>query len=127
MIIIGHPWVESSRFVQVDSIDKIRHTQPNEIVFLVSIKASHEIAMHCQKNDVAYAVQAEEINDALFANALGAKYIVCKQDQAKQIQIIANEYLFDSRILTLIETEDQLQKIAKEGIDGVLFQDAISF
>jgi hypothetical protein len=41
------------------------------------------------------------------------------------IQPIAQEYLFDSKVLVLIHDEKEIVKIARSGIDGVLFAEAI--
>jgi hypothetical protein len=126
MIIIGHPWVESSHFVKVNQIEEIRHTKPNEVLVLSSLSASHAIASHCQTNGIPYAILAANLLDALFANSLGAKYIICERTLATQVQTAANVYLFDSRILTLIQTQEEIEAVAKEGIDGVIFSHALA-
>jgi len=100
MIIIGHPWIKSD-------------------------VESHKYAKHCQNNDIPFAVVVSTLDDALFANALGAKYILCEEDQALMIQPIAQEYLFDTRILVLVHTDKEIAKIAREGIDGIIFPEAI--
>jgi len=71
-------------------------------------------------------VVVNTLDDALFANALGAKYIICEEDDALMIQPIAQEYLFDTRILVLIHNEKEISKIARGKIDGVIFAEAIS-
>jgi hypothetical protein len=125
MIIIGHPWIKSNRFYKIFSTKGIEKSQADDIVLLGPLVDSHELAMHCQENNVPYAVVANSLDDALFANALGAKYIICEEDDALMIQPIANEYLFDTNILVLIHSEKEISKIARGGIDGVLFADAI--
>jgi hypothetical protein len=42
------------------------------------------------------------------------------------IQPIAQEYLFDTRILVLIHNEKEISKISRAGIDGVIFAEAVS-
>lgn len=125
MIIIGHPWIESPLFCKVFSSEAIKQTQPNQIVLLEPLNVSHEIARYCQKNSVAFALITNTLEDALYANALGANYMVCEEDDAAIIQPIANEYLFDTRLLVQIESEKEMVKIAHAGIDGVIYQTAI--
>ena len=125
MIIIGHPWIKSNRFFKVFSIECIKKSQANDIILLEPLVDSHAYAVHCQENNVPFAVVANNLEDALFANALGAKYIICEEDVALMIQPIANEYLFDTRILVLIYNEKEISKIARGGVDGVIFADAI--
>jgi len=125
MIIIGHPWVESSRFCKVFSLEDIKNSQAKDIVLLEPLVDSHSYATHCKANNVEFAVVVNTLNDALFANALGAKYIICEEDDALMIQPIAQEYLFDTRILVLIYSEKEISKIARAGVDGVIFSEAI--
>ena len=126
MIIIGHPWVESQPFHKVFSLEDIKQSNATDILLLEPLATSIELAKYCQKNAVAYAVTAGTLNEAVFANALGVNYIVCEEDDAVMIQPIAQEYLFDTRILVLVHEEKELAKIARSGIDGVIFAEAIS-
>ena len=126
MIIIGHPWIKSNRFFKIFSIKSIEKSQADDIVLLEPLVDSHTIATHCQENDVPFAVVVNTLDDALFANALGAKYIICEEDDALMIQPIATEYLFDTRILVLIHNVKEISKIARGHVDGVIFAEAIS-
>ena len=125
MIIIGHPWIKSNRFFKVFSVKGIEKSQADDVILLEPLVDSHTLAQHCQANNIPFAVVANNLEDALFANALGAKYIICEEDDALMIQPIANEYLFDTRILVLIHSEKEISKIARGGVDGVIFADAI--
>lgn len=125
MIIIGHPWIKSNRFFKVFSIKGIEKSKPDDIVLLEPLVDSHSYAEHCQANAIPFAVVVNTLDDALFANALGARYIVCEEDDALMIQPIANEYLFDTRILVLIHSVKEISKIARGHIDGVIFAEAI--
>jgi NAD(P)H-dependent flavin oxidoreductase YrpB (nitropropane dioxygenase family) len=125
MIIIGHPWIKSSRFCKVFSIEDIKKSSADEIVLLEPLVDSYKYAAHCQDNNIAFAVVANTLDDAHFANALGAKFIICEEDDALMIQPIAQEYLFDARILVLIHSEKEISKIARGGVDGVIFAEAI--
>ena len=126
MIIIGHKWIEHNRFIKTFSIDGIAKSEAGDIVVFEPLVDSHDFAKHCQKNDIPYAVSVCSIENALVANALGAKYIICEEHDALMIQPIAQEYLFDTRILVLIHTEKEISKIARAGIDGVIFASAIT-
>ena len=125
MIVIGHPWIKSQRFAKVSSIEDIKNTKTDDIVLLKPLVDSHSYAEYCQNNSIAYAVLTNTLEDAVFANALGAAYMICEEDDALMIQPIAQEYLFDTRILVRIECEQDISKIAKSGIDGVIFAEAI--
>ncbi len=125
MIIVGHPWIKSSQFCKVFSVEDIKKSDPKNIVLLEPLVDSHTYAQYCQENNIVFAVVVNTLDDALFANALGAKYIICEEDDALMIQPIAQEYLFDTRLLALIHEEKEISKIARAGIDGVIFAEAI--
>ena len=126
MIIIGHPWMQSSRFCKVFSEEDINKSKVDDIVLLEPLVDSIELAKYCQNNEILYAVTVNTLNEALFSNALGASYIICEEDDAGIIQPIAQEYLFDTKILVLVHDEKDITKIARSGIDGVIFAEAIS-
>ncbi len=125
MLVVGHPWIKSQKLRKVFSIEDIKNTQANEIILLEPLADSHSHAQYCQDNSIAYAVVTNTLEDAIFANALGAKYMICEEDDALMIQPIAQEYLFDTRVLVLIHNEKEISKIARGGIDGVIFAEAI--
>ena len=125
MIIIGHPWVKSPGFCKVFAAEDIKKSVAGDIVLLEPLVESHSLAVYCKSNSIAFAVTVNTLKEAIFANALGTKYIVCEEDAALIIQPIAQEYLFDTRILVLIHDEKEIAKIARSGIDGVIFPEAI--
>jgi len=126
MIIIGHPWIKSQKLRKVFSIEDIVNSASDEIVLLEPLVDSHTFARYCQENSIVYAVVANSLNDSVYANALGAKYMICEEESALMIQPIAQEYLFDTGVLVLIHNEKEISKIARGGIDGVIFAEAIS-
>ena len=125
MIVIGHPWVKSQKFLKIFSKEDIDNSANDEIVLLEPLVDSHVYAEYCKENKIAYAVVANNLDDAIFANALGAKYMICEEATALMIQPVAQEYLFDTRVLVLIHSEKDISKIARGGIDGVILAEAI--
>ena len=125
MIIIGHPWIKYQRFCKVFSIEDIKKSKANEVMLLEPLVDSHNYAKHCKEQGIAFAIVVNTLEDALFANALGAKYIVCEEDDALMIQPIAQEYLFDTRIIVLVHLDKDISKFARAKIDGVIFPEAI--
>ena len=125
MIIIGHPWVESPPFRRVYTSQDIEQSNNGEVLLLQPLVDSHELAKFCAKEGLRFAVTVSSINDAILANALGAHYIVCQEHDAMVIQPIAENYLFDTKVLALINDEKEISKIARSEIDGVIFPGAI--
>lgn len=127
MIIIGHQWVESPKFHKVYTQEEIDQCGANEIALLEPLNESHEQAKYCQDNAIPYAVIANTISDAVFANALGATYIICKYEDALMLHPIVEAYLFDTKILVLLQecNTKEITKVARSGIDGIIFPEAI--
>ena len=125
MIIVGHPWIESKKFCKIFSKEDIKRSEAEDIVLLEPIVDSHDLAQYCQENSIPFAVTVNSLKEAIFANALGAVYMVCEEDDALIVHPIAQEYLFDTRVLVLIHDEKEIAKIARSGIDGVIFPAAI--
>ncbi len=126
MIIIGHPDIPYEPFYYVETIEEIGHTPANATLWLGPWRETKEIAKHCRANRISYAVMALSVEDALLANALRAAYILADATLAPRIQKIAETYLFDAKILLPVSDEAELVKAAEEGIDGVIFQNAIT-
>lgn len=126
MLIFGHPWIESSLFRKVFSKKEIGKVPPDEIVLLEPLNDSIKLARYCQKERISFAVTVTNVTEALFANALSSTYIICQLEDAVSIQPIAQEYLFDTKVLVLIGHDREIRKMAELSIDGVIFQEAIT-
>ena len=125
MKIFGHPWIESKSITKIYSINDIKNSNTNSILLLEALEKSIELAKYCQKNHIPYAINISSIKEAIFANELGASYIISSKEKATQIQPIAQNYLFDTEILVVIEDEEDISQLAINGIDGVVFTNAI--
>jgi hypothetical protein len=121
MQIFGHKWINSQKFYKIKNITDIKKTPPNSLVSLEPLTYSIEIAKYCQRNLIPFVIEANSIKDAIFANILGAKYILSSKEFAKQIMPIAQHYLFDAQILAQISNENEIEEMANMGVDGVVF------
>ena len=125
MILIGHPLIDSGKFFRAKSKEDIDHSPNNSTIIIDDIVRGSDIAYFCNDNGVKYGVMVSSIKDAIIANGLNAKYIIVQKSDAKKIQNIADEYLFESRILAIIDSEDEIEELALLGIDGVIFKTLI--
>ena len=67
----------------------------------------------------------KNITELIYASNLNASYIIVEKDLAHSAQNIANEYLFDAKILVSIQDENEIEEFALNSIDGVIFSNAI--
>ena len=126
MLIFGHPWIQTPLFKKVFLQEEITKVSPEEIILLEPLSDSIALAQYCQVQQKSFAITVNTITEALFANALGGHYIICQQEDAIRIQSVVQEYLLDTKVLTLIASEKEIQKMAEHGIDGVIFPEAIT-
>jgi hypothetical protein len=121
MKIIGHPWIESERFIVVSSVNEIKKSPAASILLFRGIEHSIELLYYCRDEGLPFAVETEELKSMLFAHALGARYILTRDKEAEAFQAVAQHYLFDTEILVSIDEESEIEPYAKMGIDGVIF------
>ena len=73
----------------------------------------------------SFSIIANDLNEAIVANAAGAKFIIADIDIAKDLAKIAESYLFDALIAVLIKDESELAQLAKFNIDAAILPNAI--
>lgn len=122
MIIIGDKLVPSTEPFKIFNIEDIKNTEANSTLYFLF---NDEILKYCFENSLDFAVKIESIKEAIYANALNAKYIIAEKKLAKKIQKIAENYMFDSKVLAIIETNDEFEDIAKVEIDGVIYKESL--
>ncbi len=125
MLIFGHRFITSERLYHIGDVEAILHTPSNSLIYLPFSEQNLDIITHLRSNTIRFALEAETIRDVIYAENLGAAFIIVKDELAKSTQKIAETYLFDAKILVHIQEESQIETMAYEGIDGVLFSDAI--
>jgi len=130
MIIIGHRFIpsflkENGSFYHIPNIDAIKNTPPNSCIYLEYSEDNLETIKHLQNNNLCFCLKAEDITQIIYAANLGASFIHVDKDIAKTAQDLANNYLFDAKILVAIEDDDEIEELALLGVDGVLYSEAV--
>jgi hypothetical protein len=123
MILIGHKLVPYTPLYKVSTVKDIKATKPNSIVLFDF--SDEELLHYCKDNELIFSLHVKNLTEACIANALGAKFILVDEKLAIQVQNVANEYLFDSKIILHIKDEFQIEKAIKDSIDGIIFTSAI--
>ncbi len=122
MKIIGDKLIPFEEFSKVFTIEDIKNTKANSSIFF---DFNEELLSYSFKENLNFFVQVNSIKEAIYANSLNAKYIVCKKNLAKDIQKIADNYIFDSKILAIIKNSNEIEDIAILQIDGAIYKDII--
>ncbi len=123
MLIFGYDLIPSRPWCKVSTQKEVASTSSSTVILLGL--NSLDVATYCKEQNVDFALEVKSIKEALIASALGVSYLLCAQDVAKEIQAIANEYLWSAKVIVPIENEDELEIVARLGIDGVIFAQSI--
>ncbi|MDD5400731.1 MAG: hypothetical protein PHQ93_06070 [Sulfurimonas sp.] len=125
MIFFGHRFIENENFYHICCIEAILNTPPSSTLYIEFSEENLDIISHTVLNSMPIALYVENITQLLYASAFGAKYIVVEKELAKTAQNVAENYLFDAKILALIEEENDIEELALLGVDGTIFPNAI--
>ncbi len=125
MIFFGHRFIESKSFYHISSIEAIQNTPPSSTLYIEFSETNLDIITHTFLNSMPTAIFAQNITELLYASSFNASYIVVEKTLAKSAQNIADSYLFDAKILVMLENEDEIEEFALLGIDGIIFSNAI--
>ncbi|MDN5106381.1 hypothetical protein PJV93_04190 [Aliarcobacter butzleri] len=119
MLVIGDKLIPFENIFFISSIQDIKNTKANSTLIF---NYDEILLKYVSENSISSAVIVTSIKEAIYANCLGAKYIISKQNLAKEIQKIADNYMFDSKNLAIIKSNDEFEQIAKNEIDGAIYE-----
>jgi len=126
VLIIGDEILGYKNFIKISKIEDIKNTKNCDVL---CFEYNKNLLVFCKKNDLACGVFVSSLTEAIYANAFFADYLLVKKDLGKEfskkIQDIANEYIFDSKVLAVIDSEDEIEELAIKGVDGVIFKNII--
>jgi len=125
MLLYGHRFIPSESFYHVLDIDSIKNTPPSSVVHIEFCEENLDIIEHTKMNQVRSSICCQTITELIYASSLGATFIVIHPDLCKNAIKVANDYLFDAKILVLIQDENEIEGLALTGVDGVIFSNAI--
>ena len=125
MIIIGHRFIPSKNFYHVQDIDAINNTPPSSCITVEFNEQNLDIINHATLNNVELALSVKNVTELIYAANLGATYIIVEKELAQSAQKIANEYLFDAKLLVSIQNEEEIETLALQSVDGAIFSNAI--
>lgn len=122
MIILGDNLIPYEETFYITSIDEISNTRPNSTILF---EYDEIILNYCSKNKLAFGVIVSSLKEAIYANSLQAKYIISTNPLDKTIQDIAENYMFDSKVLSIIKSSDEIEIVAMNKIDGAIYKELL--
>ena len=119
MKLIGHELVAYEPLFWRENARQIEAGKQNLFKFdAAAIKRAQELGAQ-------FCVEAENLNEAIIANATGAKFIVVPRELAGKAAKLAQDYLFDAQICVVIGGEDELAELSETGADAAIFKTAV--
>jgi len=125
MLLFGHPYIDFEPFYHIEEIDAIEQTPPNSQLFIRFSKENLDIIRHMQSNGLRFALEVSDVTEAVLAYNLDARYIIVNAELARSVQDVAENYLFDAKVLCRMSRESDLTEKIIEGIDGIIYPQAI--
>lgn len=123
MIIIGDKLIPYEEIFFIKDIKEIENTKANSTIGFVY---NENLLEYSFKNELSFVVIVNSIKEAIYSNSLRAKYIIAQKDLSKELQKIAENYMYDSKILAIIDSNNEFEEIAKNEIDGIIYKNLIS-
>ena len=100
-----------------NSIDK---TKPSSIV-VVDFNIN-DIKKYSSYNNLL-GVVVKSIKEFIIVANCEVLYAVCEYELSKTLQKIAENYMYDTKVISIIDNEDSIEQVALDGIDGVINRD----
>jgi hypothetical protein len=125
MYIFGHRFIKSDSFYHIACIEAIKNTPSSSVLYLEFSEDNLDIIDFINENQISLALGVNTITEIIYASSLGASYILVPSELALSAQSIANNYLFDAKILVRTEEESEIEELALLGVDGIIFANAI--
>lgn len=125
MLLFGHDYVESAHFYHIFDVQSISKTPSNALLLVTFAARNLDIINYMRNNALGFGIEVASLQEAIFAENLGAKFIITQESCAASIQKCADHYLFDAKVLCRIEDDDAIERLALEGIDGIIYPEAI--
>ncbi len=125
MLLFGHPYVDFTPFYHIYEYSEIELTPPNSTLMVIFNEESLELIQAMRNNNLSFALEVETLSELVFAHNLGARYIIVQGEFAIEAQAVAENYLFDAKILCRLQKEGDLEAKIRDGLDGVIYPQAI--
>ena len=125
MQIIGHKLIEYKNFNLIQTVENILNF--DNLIF----EYNEDFIKNAKDNGKTFSVIARNLNEAILANALKAKFIIIEKNNtsiAKEVVKLAEFYLFDSKIAIIIENyEKDLLNAINLRVDAVIYKNIINY
>lgn len=125
MQIIGHKLIEYENFNLIQTVENILNF--DNLIF----EYNENFIKNAKNSGKTYSVIVRNLNEAVLANALNAKFIIIEKNNTsitKEVVKLAEFYLFDSKVAVIIENyEKDLLNAINLKVDAVIYENIINY
>ncbi len=123
MILLGDANIVYETLSSIKSSQDIISTQANStLIFEYNI----DLIKYCHKNALGFAVIVKDIKEVIYTSQFDVKYIFCDKGIVNSVQKIAENYMFDAKILVIIDNSDEIVWVAQNEIDGAIYNHVLT-
>ncbi len=123
MILLGDENIVYETLSLISSSQDIISTQANStLVFEYNI----DLIKYCHDNALGFAVMVKDIKAVIYTSQFDVKYIFCNKGIVNSVQKIAENYMFDAKILVIIDNSDEIVWVAQNEIDGAVYSHVLT-
>lgn len=122
MKLIGHPSIAYEPLYRIHTQEDIAKSPSNTILVF---EGNLTLAAYCQSQKILFALHVKNIKELVLANALSASYFIVDKSLAINAQKVADDYLFDGKVMLYSTDESDIEFVALNAIDGIIFENAI--
>jgi len=106
MILIGDENIAYENIERINSVTDISKTSPNSTILYEFCFKTLE---YSKENQLNSAVIVKDLKEVIYASSFSVKYIIVENNIAKHAQDIVNNYMLDSKILVVIDSDDEIE------------------
>jgi hypothetical protein len=125
MIVIGHQYFRGEPLYRINSIEDVQKTPSNSTTLVKFSPENLSLIHHLSENSISTAFEVSSITETVLSENYGASHIIVPQELAKDVQEMADNYLFNAKIFIVVNSDEELEKFAKIGVDGAIFEGGI--
>ena len=122
MIIVGgDEFVSTGETLFLPNNGSLDGVTPNSVVYEIFDKKKLKDYKEMTERGVSLALHVSDLRELVYICNLGVKYAVANKEDALGMQKAMDGYLYDTKLLVLIDEEEEIEWVAANEIDGVLF------
>jgi hypothetical protein len=118
---IVNPPFSLEKFWKVVPEKKIEEIPAGATLVFKKIPSDFGIFEVCRQGEIPFGVEVSTLKEAIFVTNFGAKYFFTNSIHLADIlQKYVDHYLLTTRVILIVDSLAEIEKVAQKGIDGII-------